>query len=329
MQFGALSYAYSTNFGDEIQTLSASQYLPRIDHLVERDKLNRYGDCAEMFVIFNGWFNHQPFWPPPDSIHPLFVAFYANMPELLIDKKYASYFKRHEPIGCRSLATMEAFRKIGVEAYFSGCLTLTIEREPVERTNRIYMVDVEPELCARLVPAQVAEDVVHISHEGLPSDFTPLTKAMWTAARYGLRGMYKLDSGGSMLRGAAERLNRLRHSSRVSRAQELLTMYSAARLVITSRLHCALPCLALGTPVVLFRPGIESDPRFAGLRELVRFHSDVSRPIDIDWKDPEPNPDSYLSYARALRETCQSSVKRALQAGQSITPLSAEAALQN
>ena len=31
MQFGAFSYAYSTNLGDEIQTLAAAQFLPKID----------------------------------------------------------------------------------------------------------------------------------------------------------------------------------------------------------------------------------------------------------------------------------------------------------
>lgn len=314
MQFGAFAYAYSTNLGDEIQTLSATQFLPRVDVLIQRDRLHWYRNWPPVFIIFNGWFAHPPSWPPPDSISPLFVAFHAATPALLVDKRFASYFKRHEPIGCRSLATLEAFRRVGVDAYFSGCLTLTIERERGARTNQIYAVDVDPSLYASLVPGDIKERVVHLSHEFPPVDATLLTKAKWGSAYLGLRGIYKWDWGRSLLHGAGERLNGLRHSFRLSRARELLTRYSSAKLVITSRLHCALPCLALGTPVVLLRRGIELDHRFSGLRELVRFHSDPSRPIKIDWQDPEPNPDTYLRYAKALRERCEDAVSRVLRA---------------
>ncbi len=314
MQFGAFSYAYSTNLGDEIQTLSATQYLPRVDVLIERDRLHWYRDCPPVFVIFNGWFTRPSSWPPPDSISPLFVAFHAAKPELLVDKRFVSYFKRREPIGCRSLATLEAFRRIGVDAYFSGCLTLTIKREQIARTDQIYAVDVDPSLYANLVPGDIKQRAVRVSHEFPPPDAPLLTQAKWGSVHLGLRGIYKWDGVRSLLRGAGERLNGLRHSFRLSRARELLTQYSSAKLVITSRLHCALPCLALGTPVVLLRRDIESDPRFAGLRELVHFHSDPSRPIKIDWQDPEPNPDTYLGYAKALRERCQDAVSRALKA---------------
>ena len=41
-------------------------------------------------------------------------------------------------------------------------------------------------------------------------------------------------------------------------AEELLRKYSTAKLVITSRIHCALPCLALGTPVIYLQ-GFEKE----------------------------------------------------------------------
>jgi hypothetical protein len=308
MNFGTFTYGYSTNLGDEIQTLSASQFLPRVDVLIERDRLHWYRNAPPVFVIFNGWFTHQPSWPPPDSICPLFVSFHANMPELLVDKRFVTYFKRHEPIGCRSLATLEAFRNIGVDAYFSGCLTLTIERQRETRTNQIYAVDVDPRLYADVVPHDIKERLVHLSHDFPPLDATLLAKAKWGSVHLGLRSMNKWERTRSVLADVSERVNAARHSFRLSRARELLALYSSAKLVITSRLHCALPCLALGTPVVLLRRGIESDPRFAGLRELVRFHSDPLRPIKIDWHNPEPNPDKYLCYANALRERCRGAV---------------------
>jgi exopolysaccharide biosynthesis predicted pyruvyltransferase EpsI len=52
-------------------------------------------------------------------------------------------------------------------------------------------------------------------------------------------------------------------------ANDILNKYKSAKCVITSRLHAALPCLALGTPVLL----INTQPdqyRFEGLKELTR-----------------------------------------------------------
>jgi hypothetical protein len=315
MQFAAFSYAYSTNLGDEIQTLSATQFLPRVDRLIERDRLYWYDDCPPFFAIFNGWFTQQPSWPPPDSISPLFVSFHAAHPELLITKNLVDYFKRHGPIGCRDLPTANAFRRIGVDAYFSGCLTLTLGRRKVARTDQVYAVDVDPTLYATAVPDNIKQVIVQVTHECPPADAPFLTTAKWNAADSGLRGIYKVDGVRFLLQGVGERLNGARHALRVSRVQQLLSHYSSAKLVITSRLHCALPCLALGTPVILLRRGIESDPRFEGLRELVRFHRDPSRPIKLDWRDPDPNPDTYLSYAKSLRERCEDAVSRAVRAG--------------
>src|SRR5690606_10514170 len=53
-------------------------------------------------------------------------------------------------------------------------------------------------------------------------------------------------------------------------AEELLNKYSTAKLVITSRIHCALPCLALGTPVIYLN-GFEKEfdaCRMEGLSDL-------------------------------------------------------------
>ncbi|RYF99012.1 MAG: hypothetical protein EOO02_17785 [Chitinophagaceae bacterium] len=63
-------------------------------------------------------------------------------------------------------------------------------------------------------------------------------------------------------------------------AEELLKKYARAKLVITSRIHCALPCLAMGTPVI-FVNGFDSfvdSCRFDGILELFNR-------IDFDTKD--------------------------------------------
>jgi hypothetical protein len=248
---------------------------------------------------------------------PLFVSFHPARPDLLVTEKYASYFKKHEPIGCRSTESVEAFRKIGIDAYFSGCLTLTLQRRPVPQTDRIYAVDVDPELLSAVVPKEIQKKIVHITHEFPSQETTMMTRVKWNAAYYGLRGIQKWDLGQPVLRGLVGKLNKRRHTFRTQRAEDLLRMYSGAKLVITPRLHCAMPCLALGTPVILLKPDIDADPRFGGLRDFVRTHSDATKPIQINWENPEPNSGEHLPYAKALRERCQEAVHRILAEEQS------------
>jgi hypothetical protein len=45
--------------------------------------------------------------------------------------------------------------------------------------------------------------------------------------------------------------SKLSWETRFKNVESLLNTYQSSKLVITSRLHCALPCLALGTPVLL------------------------------------------------------------------------------
>ena len=68
--------------------------------------------------------------------------------------------------------------------------------------------------------------------------------------------------------------------ARFTAAYQLIEMYASAKLVITQRIHCALPCVAMGTPVIFINsagiPGgggsqAESSQRTVGLTPL--FHT--------------------------------------------------------
>ena len=59
-------------------------------------------------------------------------------------------------------------------------------------------------------------------------------------------------------------------------AKALLTQYAAAEMVFTRRLHCAMACLAVGTPVLLlYHPEYEDNTRFAPMDDMVR-----KQPVD-------------------------------------------------
>lgn len=280
------------NIGDDIQSAAALAFLPRIDHLIPIHTLSssspRSSASGRVKVIMNGYFTCYPdAWPPPDWIDPLFVAFHLSAitypqrtpssgdgrrsaADILLSGKNLEYFKRHEPIGCRDRVTVERFTSAGVEAYFSGCLTLTLSEVWHRSRDRIYLVDVNCDLSELLgsVPRHLKERVVTVTHD-LPAPA------------------------------------RMSQVERFSSARELLMTYSAARLVVTSRLHCALPCLALGTNVLFLEPSGDFD-RLDGLRELLTTitRDDVVN-RRIDWENPPPNPSKHLPLRDQLNSTCR------------------------
>ena len=80
---------------------------------------------------------------------------------------------------------------------------------------------------------------------------------------------------------------------------EILSSYSRARLVVTSRLHALLPCAAFGTPVVLIRPSdADAHRRFHGYEYL------GWQPHNAPWSAPEPRvpPELVNATTQAARQ---------------------------
>ncbi len=271
MKHGLLTYEEgkkSYNVGDYVQSLGAKQFLPKVDELLNREELGDYtGDQAQL--IMNGWFTHNIHnWVPSDKIDPLFVSFHMNSTAapFMLTPKGIDYLKKHQPIGCRDKYTAQILQEKGIEAYFTGCLTLTLDNYKVddsERNDEIYIVD--------------------------PFYNYPNTEKLFFSYKSLIRGI---------LKGDAFQLNKLqKHLKKVvskevlekanyvtqvlpsgihteeekfAYAEDCLKKYAKAKLVITSRIHCALPCLAMGTPVIFlnaFNTFVDTC-RFDGILEL-------------------------------------------------------------
>src|SRR5215467_1379768 len=152
MQYALFRYS-TTNLGDEIQSIAARQFLPSVDLLVERDRPNVLPAGAEgpYRIVFNGWHTHAPEnWPPSPALVPLLVSVHitGEMPSLnksrlrpadvLLQGRNLEFLKSREPVGARDLWTRDLLRKAGVDAYFSGCMTLTLG-SGAERPRRDYV----------------------------------------------------------------------------------------------------------------------------------------------------------------------------------------------
>ncbi len=292
-KYGLLKYE-SWNLGDDVQSLAAAQYLPHIDFDISRDHSSEVRDCGPIKMIMNGWFigpfNNEPIdWPPPPNIEPLFVSFHIGREELA-DQKYRDYYKQFEPIGCRSYKTLERLTDLGVEAYFSGCLTLTLQNRFKERTDNIYFVDPFSFGEGRSYPTPKSKNFRQDLWEKFPEEIR--NKATY------LRHTVELKPP-----------DYINPYKRTRLTQSLLDQYAQAKLVITGRIHCALPCLAMGTPVILLtdKEILSNDTRMGGLIDLFKHYSFdeiLSGAMDINWESPEPNPVDISAMVEKLRTTC-------------------------
>ncbi|GAA3641612.1 polysaccharide pyruvyl transferase family protein [Flavivirga jejuensis] len=271
MKYGLLTYDENKRFfnvGDNIQSLAAKQFLPNVDTFINRERLGEYkGEKTKL--IMNGWFTHNIHnWVPSDDISPVFVSFHMNntaAPAMLSDKGIA-YLKKHEPIGCRDQFTADTLIAKGIDAHFTGCLTLTLDSYKVDDSQRdenIYIVD---PLYSYPRPEKIFYNAKATVRNILNGTAFQLSK----------KNKHLKNFISDELLESAEFINQEPPSNKYSdvekfeMAESLLKKYAKAKLVITSRIHCALPCLALGTPVI-FVNGFDSfvdSCRFDGILEL-------------------------------------------------------------
>ncbi|GHE38915.1 polysaccharide pyruvyl transferase family protein [Sphingobacterium griseoflavum] len=324
MKFGLFTYKNrnnSFNVGDHIQSLAAKQYLPQVDKLIERDSLSLLKLEDKIAVIMNGWFTHHPEnWPPVPNIVPLFVSFHLNSAhaaKVLNKEENVKYFKKHSPIGCRDTGTVKFLKERGIDAFYSSCLTTTLDKKykSNERGEDIYMVDVlyKDDMFSqyKASPRRILSDIksgriLKLFKRGRQiKNIFP--KSILAKAQY-ITHSYRNDD--------------YNEAERFALAEDLLKKYARAKLVITSRIHCALPCLAMGTPVLFITGGglfnKSEMSRLQGIIEhlnvvsteplvLDKSIATVARTLDpktIDW-DNITNPSSHTSYAEKLKSTCE------------------------
>ena len=76
------------------------------------------------------------------------------------------------------------------------------------------------------------------------------------------------------------------YADRIAKASALLNTYKHAKLVITSRIHCALPCLAYGTPFVFLHSNMANDCRFDPILMYLLGGNGTQLPVGFDWEHP-------------------------------------------
>lgn len=321
------------NIGDYIQALASSQYYPHVDGFLDRDEdLNSY-DEEPCKMIMNGWYMHNPQnWPPTGKIIPLFVAFHLNVlvREELTSSISVNYLKKHQPIGCRDTNTVDILTSAGIKAYFSGCMTLTLGKKyhNEEKDHTTYIVD--PILSVdyglnniyqalRVIVRHPLDIINLLKKDGLHlhDGKNKLKKIVKTALYYKVYSkMFSKDiiMNSTYIHHYVE--NKNDDFYLLDKAEQLVKLYAKARLVITSRIHCALPCLGLETPVIYLREKADdyiSTCRLGGIEDLFNMveinDGDLQSNFKIDSvissENYPVNKDSWKVYAQELDNRCK------------------------
>lgn len=289
MKFGLMLKKETKNIGDDIQAYAVKRFLPRIDYYVDMNHMDEFIPDKEekVAVIINGWFLQYTLnWPPSPYIKPLPISMHFTNKDWFwdtTDRAYhlqgygLEYLKDIEPIGCRDSHTQKLLDSKGIKTEYTGCMTLTIPKfQKIEKQDYICAVDVSEKVIEQIKKTTDME--VKIVTHTVPEDYHKLS---W--------------------------------EKRMENVEELLKLYQGARAVISYRLHCALPCLAIGTPTILLNEEYRND-RFGDYTAYIESCKEedfVSGKIIYDYKNVSTHSDKWKELRDNLIKKCEDFVKEA------------------
>ena len=248
------------NLGDSIQALAMDSIYEQIGidqddiQYIKRDFANEYTGTKTKIPFYSEFArvnlsNRLPMSKDINVRMLLSAVFYDSFEEL--SKIYPdcySTIKSWEPVSARDEVTADYLNKCGVETYLTGCFTICFpKRKTTPQTPKVFFVDI-PQSLEAYIPDHLKSNCEYITH-GVPIQEYPISE---------------------------KENQRLEDISR-----SILKKYKdEATLVVTSRLHAAIPCIALGVPVIFACTNV--DFRFAWVEKL--FHPYQYEEFgQIDW----------------------------------------------
>lgn len=258
--FAGLSVT-TDNLGDHLQIIAADRLLGRLglepEFRVDRDcglsdPPPQAASDERVGLILNGWFKRgNAGWPPSEAYSAIPIGLHLRPAKslALLSPESIAFFKRAGPIGCRDTYTRDLLASYGIEVFESNCLSILFERRACRpQTQTEIFVVSRDERLLEELPRHL-QRATYITHYTGTGDF----------------------------------------AENMDRAQALLEQYrERAALIVTTFLHCALPAIAMGIPVVVFYPhnsaeGHRSDvERFSSLSKLVPVYR-LDSPEEVNW----------------------------------------------
>ena len=271
-------YTYSTpNIGDDFQSYVMAQVLGPPEIWINRDRAAAYQGEA-CRLIANAFMTQESF-PIAPQIQPKFVAIHLGGMEKPIDPKKLQYFEEN--------AAQEGP---------IGCRDWDTFRYLDRLQVPCYFAGCPSVLCEPMPGVETEEFILFIDVN--PQMFGHLQgqdAVLWHTQRV-------VDHRSS----ARQELCRARHE-----------LFSAARLIVTSKIHVALPCLGIGKPVIFVRQQIFLPGRLGALPEGFTTYAAGT---DELWKmhlDPNLHQFDAAPYREHVRSHLSRSLSGELTAGKS------------
>ena len=259
MKYGNIAFSGKeiNNLGDQMQIIALNNMYDRLNIpeservIIPFSELSTYSNNEKVILpISFPILTYNPMGVCglfSNDIIPLFIGFTWLNP--IYSEEEISYLKQYEPIGCRDEYTRNNLLKCGIKAYLNGCITLSAFFDCADCFNthkrtKVYLVDVEDSFL-KYIPVAIK------------------TKAE-------IRSQYvRAEKGKDIYQIAQQRYKEYNDN---------------ARLVITSRLHCAIPCISMGIPVIILREKVSY--RFSWVEKIapIYTHKTIEK---VDW-NPKP-----------------------------------------
>lgn len=228
------------NLGDDIQSFVTSTLI-NPSYIILRDDYDKIYDYStgnitsisdeKIYLIMNGWFIHSSdrkysnkknikFPISNSKIVPIFISscLSKDCPELFKEQSI-NYYKNNSPILCRDFSTLELLKKNNVDSEFYGCLTQTLDIKDVGESSEYE---------------EKFRNKVLLVHGNDQRKFNNI----------------KLNRNEKIVINHYDnKLKSLNPRQRIDYAKDLLLKYKYAKKIYTTRLHCFLPCRAMGLDV--------------------------------------------------------------------------------
>ena len=282
-----LSYPMSDNLGDYIQSIATKEIIGEDSIGLDRENLHTY-DGPNVYLIMNGWFMQNPKnWPPNDKIKPLFISFHINpvAKDNLLSKKGLEYFQKYEPIGCRDFYTLNLLEKKGINSYFSGCLTLTLKNKKKDfKKKGVLLIGALDRMKPQIHLKNLFREIIKY----------PYKFFKYKRSKKRLRNFISKEGFSRVVsKSQITDSNKYNEKQKILFAKNQLNLIAKSKLVITSRIHVALPAIAYGTKVIFLKDGLEHinhQSRLMGISDY--FYCCKSEDLNtLSWRDIKPNKD--------------------------------------
>lgn len=280
------------NIGDYIQAVASRQFVDPIDEYIEQEEADKYypKDNKKIRLIMNGWFQWRAEnWPPSDFIKPLLVSMHISpiKAKELLNPEGIDFLKKNGPVGCRDLYTKSLLDSVGVPAYYSACMTLTLGRKyfvPKSERKGVYIVDPYfeiPEIVQKIdgkkkvkfgklfssifyflrhfiCIKKLAKNTFFTEYsptgflDRKRSRFRKYYKALLFYKAYSKKFDKELLLNAKYITHwiDVDMSGKVDNDDLLNIAESLVKKYASAKMVITSRIHAGLPSLGCDTPVV-------------------------------------------------------------------------------